>query len=379
MMTDRIAFFAFLLLGAVSLPAAAARQGQPAPEAGEPREATDEPQTPSEPTVSAEEAIRLAIETLDRLEAHKESDKAEKLLEEANGYVGIVRDLEPGNPWLSYLQGRVLALAGRHGDAIEQLRKFVSGPEGRNEWRAYRTLGDVFVGEFPQLAKANYKKANALIPDEPSVLFGLSVCAAKLGGTDEAIRMAREAVAADGKRTVRYVSHLSRLLQAAARWDEALREAKVALDLSKQQVQEDPGRRAPLLVVDAQYQLLIGLIQSSLARSSPKRDETAESDTARLGSDYLRLAKYLRERSKITQMLARHDVLHALETGVDRTAPDTLPALLAQYGIALAEAGRTADAVEVFQRLLSADQNNAVAAEWLARLQPTPAAPHEPD
>jgi Flp pilus assembly protein TadD len=78
-------------------------------------------------------------------------------------------------------------------------------------------------------------------------------------------------------------------------------------------------------------------------------------------------------------MLARHDVLHALETGVDRTAPDTLPALLAQYGIALAEAGRTADAVEVFQRLLSADQNNALAAEWLARLQPTPAAPHEPD
>jgi Flp pilus assembly protein TadD len=84
------------------------------------------------------------------------------------------------------------------------------------------------------------------------------------------------------------------------------------------------------------------------------------------------LASYLRKRAEIRQKLALHEALRALEIGVESTAPNTPPALLEHHGIALAEVGRTGAAIEVFERLLELDPDNAVAREWLARLSMAP-------
>lgn len=331
------------------------------------------PKTPADDDFSVEEAIRLAIEALEYLEAGEETDTTETVLESANRYIEIVRTNEPANPSLPFLLGRVYAVAGRRGDAVDQLRGFVDTSVGRNEWRAYRILGDLFLGEYPRLAKGNYEKAAALNPKEPSVLFGLSACAVKLGATDEAIRLAEETVAADGKRSngfvdrlesrshIRYVSHLARLFKAVRRWEDAVREAERALDLAKKKVEARPGVLTPLKGVDAQYALLNEILQARLAlpeEESPK--------------DYLRLAESIRERVRITRLLALHDVLHWLEAGVNKTSPGTPPALLEQYGIVLAEVGRPEVAVGVFERLLASDPSNSVATEWLIRLQKSP-------
>ena len=72
-----------------------------------------------------------------------------------------------------------------------------------------------------------------------------------------------------------------------------------------------------------------------------------------------------------------HDVLRVIQAGVDKTAPDTPPALLEQYGIALAEVGRTDAATDAFQKLLKLDPNNKVATEWLTRLQPNSVKPQQ--
>ncbi len=386
-MAERISLLAAMLVLAGAAPT---------PEAGEPGESTAAPETSKEQEIGVEEAIRLAIDLLDRLEtgdvasphvgdansryrrpqggppASDKSDTPETLLERVSHYIEIVRADDPVNPFLPYLHGRVYAFAGRQGDAVEQLRKFVRTREGRNEWRAYRILGDLFVVEFPRLAKANYEKAAALNADEPSVLFGLSVCAFKFGAAGEAISKAREALAADGRKTIRYVSHLAILLKAAGSLGEARREAEQALRLAKEEMRSKPGVRAPLLVVNVQYQLLVDIMQARLAQAAPERSEGAGTETARLVDDYLDLATYLRVQDRIAQMLSLHAVLSVIEDGVDRTSPDTPPALLEQYGIVLAEVGGTEAAIAVFEKLLKTNPNNPIAAEQLRRLRPEP-------
>ena len=323
-------------------------------------------ETSAEPAIGVDEAVRRAIDALDRLEARDESDALVPLTDEANRYIEIVEAQDAANPWIPYLYGRAYALMGRRGDAVDQLVKFVETREGRNEWRAYRLLGDLFIDEFPRLAKANYEKAKTLNPAEPTVLFGLSVCAARLGDRERAISLARETLEVDGAQTVRYVSHLAALLSADGQSNEAFKEAQRALDLARTATQAEPGAHRPLLVVDGQYQQMINILEARV-------NEPAHTDV----SDYLRLAALVRQRAQIRQTLMLHDVLRVIEAGVDKTAPDTPPALLEQYGIALAEVGRTDAATDAFEKLLKLDPNNKVATEWLTRLQPNSVKPQQ--
>lgn len=316
-------------------------------------------ETSPESAIGVDEAVRLAIDALNRLEARNESDALVPLMDQANRYIELVETKDAANSWLPYLYGRAYALMGRRGDAVDRLVKFVETREGRNEWRAYRLLGDLFVDEFPRLAKANYEKARTLNPAEPTVLFGLSVCASRLGDREGAISLARETLKVDGARTIRYVSHLAGLLSADGQSSEAFKEAQRALDLAQASMQAEPGAHRPLLVVDGQYQQMIDILQARV-------NEPAHTDI----SDYLLLAATVRQRAQIRQMLMLHDVLRVIEAGVDKTAPGTPPALLEQYGIVLAEVGRTDAAVDAFEKLLGLDPNNKVAAEWLTRLQP---------
>ncbi len=341
--------------------------------AADPRQAgATLPETRAEREISVEEAIPLAMDALERLEIEGETDATGTILYDANRYIEIVRASEPSNPWLPYLVGRAYVVMGRRRDAVEELGKFVETPLGRNEWLAYRILGDLFVSGFPRLAKANYAKAAALNAGEPSVLFGLSSCAAQFGAAEEAIRLAQEAVAADGSRTVRYVAHLAKLLQAVGQRDEAIREAQRALNVAKRAVETNPGVLAPLLTVDGQYALLIEIMQGLLDQAVAQRTHGRGADPTRRAANHLRLAAYIRERAIVVHEIARHDALRVLEAGVNETAPDTPPALMEQYGIALAEVDRTDSAVGVFLQLLAADPKNAVATDWLGRLRPEP-------
>ncbi len=375
-----------VLLLAAGAGVQAVQQTEPArksPRSASPAEplvvSTAAPETPAGLEVSVQEAIQLAMVALERLENDGETDAAGAILSDANRYIEFVRASEPANPWLPYLVGRVYVITGRHRDAVEELGKFVETPIGRNEWLAYRILGDLLVSGFPRLAKNNYARAADLNVGEPSVLFGLSSCAAQLGAAAEAIQRAREAVAADGGRTVRYISHLANLLRAVGKWDEAIGEAERALDLAKQAVGTNPGTLGPLLTVDGQYELLIEIMQGLLEQNVAERTRGGSADATYLATNHLRLAAYIRERAIVADKLARHDVLGALEAGVNRTAPLAPPALLEQYGMALAEVDRIDSAVAVFEQLLAADPHNAVAADWLGRLRPKTIRPDKPE
>lgn len=316
--------------------------------------------------ISVDEALRAAQETLDRLEEADGEAAVRALLDEVSRHMAALQASDPDHPRLPYLFARIYQVTGRNGDAIDQLRKFVQTREGRNEWRAYRMLGDLFVEEFPRLAKANYEQAAALKAGEPSVLYGLSLSAIGVGRQEEALRLARQAVESDDEGTVAYVSHVARILLSQQVWDEAERTAQSSLELARRAMRDNPSRSDPIQAVDAQYALLMEIVQSRLA-ANPQSAEPTDVDAIEIAGLHLRLAGFVRERMRLASILSQHQVLGVLEAGVRRTSPDTPVDLLEAYALALADVGRPDDAFDTFQRILAANPQNARAAEWLQR------------
>lgn len=319
---------------------------------------TSEPESP--PTADLDTEIAAAIETLDLLESTQDSATPAASKAEAQRRIDAVGKVDPQTPWLHYLNGRMLALGGRGGDAVASLRRFIETREGRNEWRAYRLLGDLFVLEFPQLAKANYRKALQLKPDEPRVLLGLSRCASLLGRADQAVRLARRAVdTGDGDKLVA-VHQLARTLMALKRWDEAQAEALKAVDLARKRDADTPGAVRPIRALENQYKLTIDLLRARV-------NDTADPQV--LAELYLLLARTVRERARNTVRLSDYEVLDLLRTGIEKTGTNPPPRLRQEYAIMLARVGRRDDAIVEFERLLEADPFSPAASEWLARLR----------
>lgn len=320
--------------------------------------------TTSRPELSADEAIRVAIDAIDQLESTVEEEARRALLDKVRGSIEVVEGSSPGNPWLYYLHGRVSALTGSGIDAAELLQRFVETRAGRNEWRAHRVLGDLFVGLYPRLARASYETAARLNRDDPSVQIGLSKCAFAVGDVDEAVGFARKAVGADEDPEIRYVRHLASMLMAQRSWPEAQRIAERGLAAAQASAQALGQARVSLEILGEQYRLLIEILQRR-AKVTPGNAQV-----------YLDVSKHLRLQADNVAMLSRYDVLGVLQLGVDSTAPGTPVVLLEQYAIALAAVGRREDAVAQFELILGRDANNSVAAEWLARLKAEVPAPN---
>jgi tetratricopeptide (TPR) repeat protein len=329
------------------------------------RASAQTPEPPPAPT--AQELFQAAAKELERAETLDESELTSGVLSDVNRSLVALQGAERTHARLPYLYGRLYALAGRRGDAIEQFRRFVETREGRNEWEAHRRLGDLFIEEFPRLAQGSYERAAQLKAGEPTVLVGLSLAAYKAGRIDEAVRIAKEAADADGRKSVRVVSHLSRMHIAKQQWAEAERAAQTAMELAEAGVKAKPGSRGPLRTLDSQFQLLSDLLWARV------------NERAATADDYVRLAGLIRKRDELGSRINLHEVLRVLEAGVNATAPNTPMRLLEQYAVTLAEVGRADEAIASFEKLLAADPSNVTATEWLARLRESqPAAKQSP-
>lgn len=306
-----------------------------------------------------QETVQEATSLLDRVETTAPIQRSAADMEEIEGLIRAVKAEQPANPLLPLLWGRLYALQQKGGESSDVLLEFVKTREGRDNWRAFRTLGNLFVESYPQLARHHYKTADSLNPGEPSILFGLSASAVKLGQLKEATKHGQAACTADGYKTAQYVAHLARLFRVAQRWDEALVEAIRALKLAQSEVQAAPGQREPLMMLDLLYLDLIGHLQA-------KVDTTAKPAP----SDYLALARYLRERVSVAGQLVDHEALAVLTRAMQQTERKPPPALLEQHAILLAKVGKTPEAIAAFTRLLKLDPDNATAIEWLAQLRP---------
>lgn len=313
-------------------------------------------EAPPEDQPSAEEALRASIEAAEMLE-DADGDETIGLLEKINVLTAIVHADNPINPWLDYLTGYAFAASGRKGDAIERIQSFVNTREGRNYWRAYRLLGDLLINSYPQLAKSSFVKARRLKQNEPTVLFGLSRCTASAGDFAAAVDLAEQVVSADGGKTLRYVHFLTELLIREDRWDDAWRRARQAVSIAERDLESEGNLRAKL-------QLLVAEIEISLEvlRGVIREDPTGE-------DAYLQMADLLRKRAVSGIRISKIDELKILEEGVRETDDRASPRLLEAYAVALAEVGRTDDAMTAFHELLVKDPANPTAIDWLTRLR----------
>ncbi|MFQ5589641.1 MAG: tetratricopeptide repeat protein [Phycisphaerae bacterium] len=350
-----------LVLALVPLTSTPVAGGEPARKTGDAGRPGNRPASAADTAqynaASADDAIRIAVDAIDQLESARDDATRRQLIERIQRQIQTIERSAPGDPWLYYLHGRLYASTGRGIDAAKLLQQFVETRAGRNEWKAHRVLGDLFVGQYPRLARSSYETAARLKENEPTVLLGLSKCAYSVGDIDAAVRFARKAVDADKDQDVRYVGRLAAMLMAQQKWSEAQQVAERGLSAARASAQDGAETPALLASLDEQYRLLIDMLK----RQSVKGPVAAHV--------YLDLSKYIRLQADNAARLARHDALRVLQEGVDATAPDTPVRLLERYAVALAEVGRRADAVARFEEIRERDAGNAVATEWLARLQ----------
>ena len=300
-----------------------------------------------------DEALEQALAAFNRFELSKIRSEREEALEEATQLTRRLELADPENSWILYLSGRGYAASGLKGDAIEELSKFIETREGRNEWSAYRHLGDLFLDGYPNLAKKRYEQADYLKPNEPSVLIGLAGCMAGLGDTDKALAYAESAVNADGGRRVDYLVAAARLQMQAGNLTAARLHAKNALERAKQEMRT--GRLAVELVrqLDAQYQLLYDILTRQI-QLAPRDSEP-----------YLSLVRYMRERVRASQLLLLAEAVGILEAALQQAGPNPPVALLLEYGSLLKDLGRLEEAKRVYQQVLQSDPSNRIAKEGL--------------
>ncbi|MCH8146968.1 MAG: hypothetical protein IH987_03115 [Planctomycetes bacterium] len=326
-----------------------------------PVEATTEDQP------SAEEALRLSIDAAERLE-DAGGDETLDLLEKINAFTAIVHADNPINPWLDYVTGYAFAASGRKGDAIERIQTFVHTREGRNYWQAHRLLGDLLINSYPRLAKSSFVKARRLKQDDPTILYGLSRCAASAGEFATAVELAEQVVSADGGKSLSYVHFLTELFIQENRWDEAWRSARQAVSIAERDIslaatggsaeRETGGNlRAKLLLLVAEIEVSLEVLRGVI------REDPAGEDA------YLQMAGLTRKRAVSGIRISKIDELKILEEGVKETGDRASRHLLQAHAVALAEVGREDDAIVAFQKLLEKDPANSTATEWLIRLR----------
>jgi len=308
--------------------------------------------------VDSDRTVQEARDLIDQIDAVLTIAPNREQLLKLETQINQIQAADPAHPWLSYLLGRTYAFAGKNGDAIDQLRKFVGTRDGRNDWKAYRVLGDMYVTEFPRLAKASYEKAAELMPNEPSVISGLSNCASRAGNLDEGIRLARLAAEADGYKNVRYSYLLAWALINRQQWDDAQKAADKSMAVAEQLIQTEPGKRVHWQILLEQYALHVEIMRGRINAQTTVDPQM-----------YIRLVDLLGHQTDVVSRLARHDQAALLQAAVEKTAPDTPLVLRLRFAETLSEARRTDEAITEYEKVLAVEPGNRAASDALAQLR----------
>jgi len=324
------------------------------------------PPDPVSPMVLVARALREGTVTIDRLENERDPQQRQTLMSNLNRGVSTIQVNDPGNPRLHYLRGAMFFFSGRKGDAIDELNRFVETTVGRNEWKAHRMLGDLFLGEFPSLAKAKYSSAAALKPNEASILIGLSRCDAALGNTEDALSFARQAVdavAPDSIDRMANLNYVSQLLAQDGQFEEAQRLVTAALNLAQNEHRKSPDSLAEMTTLHAQYRIALDMVRARLRETPNQADQ------------YVLLTKYSREEVRIRGVISLIQILALLDSGIESFESGAPLVLLEERASLLVDLGRTEDAKEAYEELLRSHPNHGIARAFLqenAPEQPNP-------
>jgi Tfp pilus assembly protein PilF len=295
--------------------------------------------------------------------------------------------VRPDQPYALLVKGKILIADNRHREAMEPLNAYVKTPEGRNDYRGFEALGDVFLRSSKHwLAAQMYSNA---LPKSPvkvkedfvraRVQVKLSQALAGRGLFREAIDAARGAVLADPNAS-EFQWNLASVLLKSGNAEEAIEAMNKAIELiksdmaflySRLEVSIDPKAEEELIknlgslshVLDA----MVRAHQSAVSLAS-------EPAPARL----VALAESVAEQADIERRLRLYGSMKLMEQVVTREPTNAeWRVRLAKYQLA---SGFRAAAVANIEEALKIDANHEEAKALRARLvgqvaaKPTPAA-----
>ncbi len=320
-------------------------------------------QAPSQSQVDSDSAapdpatrMREALALADGMSDVTDAEVRAEMLGKLRDHFLALQVSAANDPWLFFLNAQLLTLTGQRGDAIAQLRLFVQTREGMTSWRAHRDLGDLFVAEFPQLAKASYEKAAQLTTNEPSVLYGLSKCAAKLGHRADAIDYAQRA--AEAKPSVKHWTNLAKLFVSDKQWDQAGAAANAALQLARENAANHSHVQSYLITVEAQQKIFIDILHAK-----HQDDQTTDHD------DALQLVSLYRQRAELIRTIILHDTLQSIEELLLTATAEAWTDLMYESATILEDMGRTDEAIQKLQEVLAKDPSQAKAFAMRDRLK----------
>ncbi|MHC4066538.1 MAG: tetratricopeptide repeat protein [Planctomycetota bacterium] len=341
-----------VLLPLSLLPAAVVAQE---PDSAEP-DAAPRFKTPA----SLVEALDLALAAV--REAEKQGAGAREKLEEAKHYTQMVYGKDPTNAKAHFVSARINILIGRSRDAFSQINTYVQTADGRNDWEAFKILGNLhFEGGYYVQAEAKYKRASSLNPDEAPIYVGLCKCAIKRGQRRDAEKWGKQATEKDGGSPEAHEVYAQALLR-NSKFDEAKQAIEAAVRVTKDRLRTNPGDTALLTKLNARYQLLEGILQAII-----KRDPD-------LAEPYWQYARSVLAQVEVQRMFSINKALKKLDEGITATAPNTPAGMIFEYADLLASVGRYEEAVTVLQEFLEADPTNTTAQDKLNDIQAAKAA-----
>jgi len=307
--------------------------------------------------VSPEQLIEEALKKIDA------GDDAS--LQEAGQLIRKARILKPTMDKIKLAEGLLAIGAKRQVEAIARLEEYNKSEEGRNDYRGFHAVGNVYKNSlmYRQAAPA-LEKAKSLAPVEvdgkqlrADIAIDLSFVYFQLKRKEESLRAAQEAeqlAPKDPKIQLR----LGQVAVNTEEQDLAARSAAKAVELLRAAIQADPLKRENYSLLQNAYQLQGALHQRQLV-AQPKD-----------GGPYFQLARIIRamaDNGRRMQMLDARDTLLQALTREPTNAEYLLFAARLEV-----ELGARDEAQERLEQLLQESPDHEEAKKLLETLRVSP-------
>ena len=347
-----------MVWGVAGVQWASAQTSDPAPGADANKSKAAVPGPKAELTVA--ESLEKAKKLIDMLEASGDPSSPEFI--SAAGELGkilsFVRAKDPLNVTAGYILGRMALASNRPREALSLIEAYVNDPAGRNDWYAFKLLGDLYLVSYASHAMSRYQRAAELAPVEPEPRIGIAKANLKLVRAEEAISSARLAIQLDKKQDPTYRVVLAQALLLDKKYEEAASTAREAVALTENLVRENPGDRKLLEDLRSRYELLV-------------RSLSSLSDTYPENPDYLiQMVQVMQDFADLERIISYHNALSLLESRRERFGDDVPVGVLYEQARLNRLVGRDTDALAVLDDLLTKDPTYAPALELREAIQP---------
>jgi tetratricopeptide (TPR) repeat protein len=317
-----------------------------------------------EPATNADDALKRARQAIKK--AEERGTDATTQLDIAKAYLQQADRFDANDAVIEYLYARMNILVGYRREGFKKIDDYVLTAEGRNDWEAYKILGDLHLqAKYYVMAEDKYKIALRLAPNEPSIFIGLARVATKRSLRQDALEYAAKAVELNPRDAEAHEIHAA-ALATLSRFDLAKAAIQKAIDQTQSELSQDLGNRSKLDLFQKRLETLQQVLKAIIDRD-PKA-----------ATAYVELHKCMNLQIQARNLADEQSSFEVLKQGVEKTRPDTPSDLMFEYALQASKFGRTQDAITLLEDHLKDHSSDDKAKEMLEMLRVKAATPQTP-